>query len=135
MAVFTFYSRDQGWSDYPEHHGTTINSYSWFEAGLTPNIVPIKSLEQRERRVEKEHKRYELQRNLHAEKKVQKHIKTIDQGHELLSCVEEGDRITVWACAAFPEWVNRVSGASIELLFLDDLNETMEAKMELEEDW
>lgn len=38
-AVFTFKSRDQGWSSYAEHYGTYENSWTWFDAcvgRLTP---------------------------------------------------------------------------------------------------
>lgn len=127
--IFTFRSKDQGWSDYWESHGTYKDSYSWFEASLTHPIVETQIEPQRHDQLElkaaKESRRYELQRNRHAGRKPEEYRHELWPDHELLQLLEEGDSVVLWALASFPGWENRIFNASIEVWCVDDLQGIM----------
>ena len=123
--VYSFRSRDQGWSDYPQHHRTYEGSWTWFEAGLTrfqdKNAQGEELRRQRDLRAEKERDRYELHRNRHAGLNPEGYLIELGTEHDLLKRVEDGDRFALWARAVFPGWENRVHNARIEIFCVDDL--------------
>lgn len=103
--VFTFCTQDQGWSSYPEHHGTYNQSYTWMETGISEDDGSAGT------------QRWELQRNRHAGQRPEYYNVELDQNHELIGMLEQGDGIGMWARARFPGWTYRVFGANIELVF------------------
>ena len=124
-VIFTFRSKDQGWSSFPNQRGTYEGSWTWFEAGLTRPVSsdPSDALyaEQLQIKVAKERVRYELQRNRHAGSEPEVYRIEFDVGHELLRSIKAGDSIVLWARALYPGWENRVYDASIEVWCVDDL--------------
>jgi hypothetical protein len=126
VLVYSFKSQDQGWSSYPEHHGTYASSWTWFEAGLTrykKQIPRRENSREQELRGKKEQDRYELQRNRHAGREPEDYKIELHRDHELLRCVEEGDRFALRARAMFPGWTNMVHYARIDVWCVDDLAE------------
>lgn len=138
-VVFTFRSRDQGWSSNPDN-----GSWSWFEGSLaqfpsadedgqsqvndatewTGSYGWIGEWMQRhEQRLESQ-PRYKIQTNTHASTDPEEYEIELTDEHELVQRMEENDRIVLWACACFPGWENRVYEAKITILGMDDL--TME---------
>ena len=124
--VYSFRGQDQGWSDYPEDHGTYAGSWTWFEAGLTrfedKNAQGEELRHQKDLRAEKQRDRYELHRNRHAGRNAEDYVIELGTEHDLLQRVEEGDRFALWARAVFPGWENRVHKARIEICCFDDLS-------------
>ena len=130
VLVYALKSRDQGWSSYPEHHGTYNASWTWFEAGLTRfegQIPRIEESREEELRGKKEQDRYQLQRNRHAGRNPEDYRIELHKDHELLRRVEEGDRFALWARAMFPAWTNVVHYARIDVWCVDDLVKGREA--------
>ena len=125
-VVYSFRGQDQGWSDYPQDHGTYASSWTWFEAGLTrfedKNAQGEKLRRQKDLRAEKERNRYELHRKRHAGVNPEDYVIELGAEHDLLKRVEEGDRFALWARAVFPGWENRVHKARIEIRCVDDLS-------------
>ncbi len=123
--VYSFRGQDQGWSDYPQHHGTHEGSCTWFEAGLTrfedKNAQGEELRRQKDLRAGKERERYELHRNRHAALKPENYVIELGTEHDLLKRVEDGDRFALWARAVFPGWENMVHRARIEIRCVDDL--------------
>ena len=124
--VYSFRGQDQGWSSYPQDHGTYAGSWTWFEAGLTrfedKNAQGEELRRQKDLRAEKERDRYELHRNRHAGLKPENYVIELGAEHDLLKRVEEGDRFALWARAMFPGWENRVHRARIEIRCVDNLS-------------
>lgn len=123
--VFSFRSRDQGWSDDPLHHGTYEGSWTWMEASLTRTPSMFQSEQEREDQLRtkeaKESVRYELQRNRHAGREPESYRCELRGDHGLLQQWQEGDGVILWARAMFPAWENRVYEAAIEIWSMDDL--------------
>ena len=99
--VVTTDSRDQGWSSYPEDHGTRQNSWTWFELTLDDGET------------NREIMRVEVVRNIHA-KPVFERKETVIEDEKLLSLAKMGDRLSVWARAMYPGWCNNVRSVEIE---------------------
>ena len=131
-VVFTFSSRDQGWSSNPDG-----GSWSWFEASLAqlPStdedgqgdaVEWTGSYEWLEKWMERHEKRltnqprYKIQTNRHASTESEESTIELTDEHELVQRVKEGDRVVLWACACFPGWENRVYEAKITVLGMDD---------------
>lgn len=130
-VVYTFRSRDQGWSSYPTQHGTYEGSFTWFEAGLTrpisTDVIESERNDQLQLKAAKERTRYELQRNRHAGRDPETYIHELGTNHGLLRHAEEGDSVVLWARASFPGWENRLFTASIEVWCADDLTGTVDS--------
>lgn len=124
-VVYTFRSRDQGWSSYPTHHGTYEGSFTWFEAGLTrptaTDLIDSERDDQLELKAAKERIRYELQRNRHAGREPETYRHELSRDHKLLQGAKTGDSVVLWARASFPGWENRLFNACIEVWCVDDL--------------
>lgn len=136
QVVFTFRSRDQGFSSDPDQ-----GSWSWFEASLAQfpstdedgqgelhNAAAWTGsygwvgewMERHNKRLEKQ-PRYKIQTNRHASMEPEEYTIELTDEHELVQRVQEGDRVVLWACACFPKWENRVYEAKITVLGMDDL--------------
>jgi hypothetical protein len=103
-------SHDQGWSSYPQSHGTYEGSWTWFEAEIHPSEGEIRSGVQRT-----------LCRNVHAGRKDKTHVVEWrynavgeDEGN-LVRSLRPGTVISVVPWARFPGWRNYVSCASIDI--------------------
>ena len=108
---FTITSKDQGWSDYRQWHGTYQHSWTWFEATTRGrDVVDAAPAESRR-----------ICTNIHAGKEYETHVITwtddADDADEarFVKSFQRGHQIdiTVWAC--FPGWTNHVAGARIEV--------------------
>ena len=151
QIIFTFYSRDQGWSGTQRQDGGTFRgSWSWFEAGVrregeagvqsggerdteaeydaASDTESEAESEQHEQPAGDKYERHELQRNRHASRKPEDYRVEIGPDHELLQSLKEGDVIDVLACAQYPAWTNIVHRASIEIWTMDDLKSLRPAK-------
>lgn len=126
-VVYSFKSRDQGWSSYPQQPGTYEGSFTFFEAGITRfEVKGAKGEElarQQSLRAEKEYQRYELQRNRLAGKAPEAYRIQLEKDHDLLQQIQDGDRFALWARSIYPAWANYVYGAKIELWCVDDLGD------------
>ena len=100
-VVITVVSKDQGWSNYPDDHGTYRGSWTWFELSVGS---PLKD--------SGEKWRGEVARNLHAHGDFKKHTVEITD-RELYEKAESGDVLTVWALARYPCWRNAVKKVKI----------------------
>ena len=125
--VFTYKSRDQGWSHDTRHHGTYEASWTWMEASLTRPAAgeDEENEDQLQIKEAKERVRYELGRNRHSGQKPEDYRHELDVDHEMLSQIEVGDSVVLWARAMFPAWENRVYRAKIEVWCMDDLSGVM----------
>ncbi|KAF9647233.1 hypothetical protein BDM02DRAFT_3188152 [Thelephora ganbajun] len=100
--VVTTDSRDQGWSSYPESHGTRKNSWTWFELTLDDGETNDEIV------------RVEVMRNIHAGSIFEKHQAVIEDGR-ILRQARKGDRLSVWVRAMHPGWCNHVQSVKIEV--------------------
>src|SRR5690606_6148760 len=106
--TFTITSHDQGWSSYPEDHGTYMNSWTWFEAGIVPpgEDEVSKAFEGSKR----------LATNRHAVGEAQTHIVMVRKGERpWLNEVVPGSKVVLEAHARFGGWVNWVIEARIDI--------------------
>ena len=103
QVIFRIESRDQGWSSDQGHRGTYEHSWTWFEARVSGLV-------------------YELQRNRHAGKEFERYEIRYGMGDELVDGLGEGSVIELWMCARYPGWMNRVSSAVIDMLFMDGMD-------------
>lgn len=113
--VFTTVSHDQGFSNYPDEHGTYKNSYTWFDA----NVIDPSGLYRIQRLV--------MQHNVHARWEATRHVKAYDFRDEAdenseegsseawLSAITCGDTVQLVPRALWPAWVNWVIEARIEV--------------------
>lgn len=104
-------SHDQGWSDYPEHHGTYYQSSSWFEVAIQKSDG---------RWVEWGEER-KIIYNVHASDRTRQHCVVFGRHHPKTQCkwitwLGDGDRVGVVPKAAFLGWVNFVESVSIEIV-------------------
>lgn len=61
--------------------------------------------------------RCRLQANRHADSNPEDYTIRLDENHDLLDSMEEGDSIGLWARAMYPAWQNFVYEAKIDLWF------------------
>jgi hypothetical protein len=102
------WSHDQGWSSYPEDHGTLRNSWTWFELG-------IERPEGREGIAKNEDLR--LATNVHAQRQAKHHqmMYRRDQNLRWFDALQPGDMISIIPLARFAGWRNIVEKASVEI--------------------
>jgi hypothetical protein len=133
-VVFTVESQDQGWSDFPQDHGTEQGSWTWFEAAVRePNQPVYQDLlrarqdinhnEQRRDEMLEPPQGREVCRNVHAGREWRR--KSVawgvsDEDEEIREWIGHLSRgqvvdLTVWA--RYPGWRNRVRSAQIDIYF------------------
>ena len=128
-VVFTVTSRDQGWSSYPDDHGTERNSFSWFEvtvrAGIGESWVTGEELEDGDSRGE------EVERspgkaaitNVHAGREWRTKAVTWsvygdnDDERKWVNDLSRGQLIDLRIWAKYPGWQNRAKYGRIEVYF------------------
>lgn len=118
--VFTYSSKDQGWSSYSSDHGTYRNSWTWFEAGLR------KHAEEEEEKVsltDQMQHRHRLHCNRHAGWETEDYQFVVEGDHPILENMQAGDEVVLWARAKFGGWENFVQGAAIQIWTIDDLSD------------
>ncbi|KAL8998561.1 MAG: hypothetical protein Q9169_002401 [Polycauliona sp. 2 TL-2023] len=120
--LFSFRSRDQGFSGTRLNYGTYNASWTWFEAVVRSggNDAPVDTGE-----THKVRKKFELQRNRHAGLRFENYDIVFEDGDarmvELKSLLQDGDVLELRACARFPAWVNHVDEAKVTVWYEDDL--------------
>ncbi len=100
-------SHDQGWSSYPENHGTYHGSWTWGDC----NVLDADGNEKGARQL--------AYTNLHARSDWQRHTKVFEEGEPLVKeiSLERGDSVGLWIRACFPGWCNYVRFARIKLFY------------------
>lgn len=126
-------SRDQGWSSYPDDHGTYRGSWTWFEVEKGDASILRGTEQEGEGEEQNLHpdndardptsqpssaKGQEIVRNIHAGKTWHKHIISWaaddeDATGKWVREIKRGDVIVLSAHARFPGWTNRVRSARI----------------------
>ena len=127
--IFTFESKDQGWSSYPEDRGTFRNSWTWFQARIqSPNqveqISAPQDIDEDESALQHQKSIYRLQANRHAGSELEIYRIEFGPSSQLLRSLQPGDQVILSAHAQFAGWVNHVNHAAIEILCADNLQET-----------
>ena len=127
-VVFKTVSQDQGWSSYPDDHGTDRGSWTWFEAVVRDPSQPtyqqlVRTHQENQPRqpMQQPAQGRELMRNLHALKEWRSYSREwsiYDEDEETRRWVRELERgkvidLTVWA--RYVGWRNRVKSASIDV--------------------
>lgn len=112
QVKFLIRSHDQGWSSYPEHHGTYEGSCTWFEVAIQRNNGEWVDFGNEDR---------SLTWNVHANPKPREYCIIYGRHSPKRRCrwmdrIEPGDRIAIIPKAAYPGWVNYVESASIETM-------------------
>ncbi|KAJ5548581.1 hypothetical protein N7513_005815 [Penicillium frequentans] len=104
----TIWSRDQGYSGFPEHQGTYENSWTWFD-------LWIQSMPGKEDILKPEEVR--LATNVHAGKSWRRSQVTYSAAQDLswVKKLGAGDRLSIVPMARYPEWKNFVREASIKV--------------------
>lgn len=119
QLVFSYRSQDQGWSSYPEDHGSYRNSWTWFEAGLRKHTRG----EDSHSVVDQPERRYRLQSNRHASREAEDYRFGFGRDHPLLNDMQAGDGVVLWAMARFGGWENFVQEAAIQIWTMDDMSD------------
>jgi hypothetical protein len=111
--AFSTVSRDQGWSSFPEQHGTYENSNTWFEVVVyEPDPYELARVVT---------PRMRIITNVHAGKEWKKHdvVWTHDDEDEevrlVVKGIKGGQRVALTAWAQYPGWKNNVSSASVDI--------------------
>jgi hypothetical protein len=103
-VIFTIKSHDQGWSYFPEHHGTYDHSWTWFETRVID-----KDGKERDDREDV----LKLTYNVHAIPELRTHTIVCESRGDgkhakWVRGLREGDSIVVVPMARFPGWINFV---------------------------
>ncbi|MCJ1434827.1 hypothetical protein MMC27_004197 [Xylographa pallens] len=109
---FVIRSHDQGFSDYPQHHGTYEESCTWFDI-----VVRKKDGDFLDFGTESRH----LTANVHASFRTREHCLIYGRNasrrySKWLDLLEPGDMIGVRGRAAYRGWVNYIESAHIEVM-------------------
>lgn len=120
-------SRDQGWSDYLDQHGTYEGSWTWFELGVRPIAEQNQvsgSADEGNLIIGREGdtvRRTLVTRNIHARRKWKTHVVVWDVANEteeirkLIWGAKAGDVIELSVWARYPGWENFLKFARIEV--------------------
>lgn len=109
---FVICSYDQGWSDFPQHHGTYLDSMTWFDVAIQ---------RENQERVDFGSVDKCLTRNVHGARAAKEHwivlrwARSSQPKCQWLDWIEPGDRIGIVPMAKYRGWVNHVESASIEI--------------------
>jgi hypothetical protein len=93
--VVTTTSRDQGWSDTPEHRGTYNQSYTWFDIAIKRPVTPDGPFEYLDGD-------FELQRNKHAHPVWETHTNTLPLHDPFFRRLRAGDVLVLLAKSRYP---------------------------------
>ena len=126
--AFTFQSKDQGWSSYPDDRGTFRNSWTWFEARVekpvrTGSTVSQEVGDDEEGMSAGHNQRLRLQANRHAGDELEEYRIEYGLSKDMVRSLQPGDRVILSAHAQFGGWVNFVNQAAIEIWCVDSLDE------------
>ena len=102
------WSHDQGWSSFPDEHGTFKNSWTWFELAIERPPGRDEIFTDKEARVAT---------NLHGIDETMRHQIIIRNDHESrwMQVLQAGDRVSLVPRALYPGWENFVEAATIEI--------------------
>ncbi|CAG8557781.1 8605_t:CDS:2 [Gigaspora margarita] len=101
-------SHDQGWSDYPESHGT-YDSHTWGEVSIITTTHNYDDKFIVYNAVEKEPKiRYKVYTNKHADYSWQVHNYVFLSDHPLVQSLQPGDFVGLWIRSRYPGWCNYI---------------------------
>ena len=133
-VVFHTVSQDQGWSSFPDDHGTDRGCWTWFEAVVRDASQPtyqqvVRDHQENRNNQESETQQplqdppqgVELMRNLHALREWRGYSKALsvhdeDEGvRNWMSGLERGQVLDLTVWARYPGWQNRVKSASIDV--------------------
>jgi hypothetical protein len=124
--VFEVCSKDQGWSDYPQDHGTHRGSWTWFEVKVTDGgsngneTVAANSVGNPSSPPDDSEGRL-LVKNIHAGRRFTRHAISWSANSEdaeeakWVSGLKRGRVITMTAHAKYPGWSNHVQYAEIHV--------------------
>lgn len=111
QIAFITRSHDQGWSDYPEFHGTYEGSWTWFEVAIQKADGSWHEFGPGDQKIVT---------NVHGSNRLKEHC--VVYGHhwpkmqcKWLDTLETGDRIAILAKARFLGWVNVVHSVRIDV--------------------
>ncbi|OCL12101.1 hypothetical protein AOQ84DRAFT_421174 [Glonium stellatum] len=112
QVKFVIRSHDQGWSSYPNQHGTYEGSYTWFDVAIWKSNGEW---------VDFKDEASTLTRNVHASPKPREYCILYGRHSQRRHCrwidwLEPGDRVAIIPKALYPGWVNYVESASIEVM-------------------
>jgi len=111
-VTFTITSKDQGWSSYPENHGTYENSWTWFEAVV---------LDWDENDINQPIPPRRICTNVHAGSDYKTNVITWtwnsedEQERMWINRLRRGSKIGINVWARFPGWSNSVHAANIDV--------------------
>jgi len=128
-VVFTTVSQDQGWSNFPDDHGTDRGCWTWFEAVVRDPTQPVyqdtvRLLQERsdgDITLPPPPVGREVSRNLHALREWKNYSTAWTVHHEdeqtrhWVGTLERGKIIDLTVWARYPGWRNRVRSASIDV--------------------
>jgi hypothetical protein len=100
--VVTTTSRDQGWSDTPEHRGTYNQSYTWFDIAIKRPITPGGPFEYLPGD-------FEVQRNKHAHPVWETHTVTLPLDDPFFQRLRTGDVLVLLAKSRYPVSLSRIN--------------------------
>ncbi|KAL2858475.1 hypothetical protein BJY01DRAFT_201262 [Aspergillus pseudoustus] len=110
---FVIWSHDQGFSSYPEFHGTLESSFTWFEVGIE------RPPDQRRLPIDIEEGERVLTRNIHASRKLRRHHIIYGElalkQRDWMEKLQAGDKVSIIPMARYPAWRNFVGEASIQV--------------------
>lgn len=106
QIIIDIWSHDQGWSSYPQDHGTYRGSWTWFDLGIQrpPGREDVSAgLPQ-------------LVTNVHASSETRHHQVVYRRDEQpWMGDLQAEDRISIIPRALFPGWVNFTEGASVAI--------------------
>ncbi|WVQ79875.1 hypothetical protein IAT38_001975 [Cryptococcus sp. DSM 104549] len=94
-------SKDQGWSSFPQHHGTYRDNYTWFEIALLRDGREVPE------------SRQETQHNVHAGKDFKHPTTTLTAADPVVRLARQDDRLILWARALYPGWSNHFKKGTV----------------------
>ncbi|KAB8201648.1 hypothetical protein BDV34DRAFT_202268 [Aspergillus parasiticus] len=104
----TIWSHDQGWSSYPQDHGSFNNSWTWFDLKITRPVGRDDISKDANLR---------LATNVHASEDTMCHeiIYRSNQNLQWVQNLQPDDRVSIIPRALFPGWTNFVEKACIDI--------------------
>lgn len=113
IAVTTV-SRDQGFSSFPEHHGTREGSSSWFELNLLRPVPPTPG-GTNSQTTWRSVTRVPVHHNIHAGRSFEAYTTVFEVGDPIVDLAAKGDRLVLFALAEWPMWSNTCSACRVDV--------------------